>query len=510
MDNSIISDYFAQPMETEHWIWAMENHVIPWVKAKGKSYFELVRWVSINQRGVLNKIGREKFGELLITLFQPQLDVSDTPYSLKYNMDKFRFNDSFTRFELLPDSHLLNKMATELNVLFDMKDDADVITTTAAPTIESRLADYLHELETKTPYAKVLLHPTYCNFTATISMEHYMTKAFFNLGNPTMIMVYECVDAKVDAKVVAELAGQYMGDRRIKLFIVSPDGYDNRTYSVANERNVGLIQVDPSKPIEEASFVHWRTMAADNPQKILRDMLMGRASMSVPVVIGDGDYICTSLAEVLKRYGVRTDDGVHRVPLYTDEDIEHIAYTMISEEADMYAAQLKGFDYHSKNVPYCEINPYQIARSRGIKLGWKKMSNRAAINTRRHEMSLSKHVGRYSNSEAFSVAHEIGHDEMHSECGAHLSEDEERIKEHQANYFASCLLMPRELSRLMYEVYWKKEYHEEQVRPLRVDRERYFQSSLVQRIIGPCARHLNVSMEAMMLRLHDIGLVVFC
>lgn len=511
MDNVSVLECFAQPMEMEHWCWSMENHVIPWVKSKNKSYWEVVRWTSIHQRRVLKEISREKFCELLITLFKPLLDPGDSPSSLKSSMNIFKFNSELKFFDKLGDSHLLKILVAEVDSLFDKQDDSDVTTTTVVPTVQSRLMDYLYDLQSKLPFARVLLHPTYCNFTATVSMEHYTTKAFFNLGNPTMITVYECVETKVDANVVVGLAGQYMDDRRIKLFIVSPNGYDNRTYSVADNRNVGLIQVDPSKALEDSCFVHWRTMAGENPQMIMRDMLMGRVPMSLPLLIGDGSFFSISMTEVLSRYGFSTTDGVaNKAPLYTDDDIEQIAYAMVKNKAEMYVSQLKGFDYHSTKVPYFEIDPYEIARNCGIKVRWKKMRNMADINTRRHEMSLSNNVTRYSNSEAFSVSHEIGHNELHSDVSGVLLEDEKRIMEHQANYFASCLLMPRELVRLMYEIYWKKEYHKEQVRPLFVVHDRYDQSPIVQRIIGPCSRHLNVSMQAMMYRLHDLGLVVFC
>ena len=91
-----------------------------------------------------------------------------------------------------------------------------------------------------------------------------------------------------------------------------------------------------------------------------------------------------------------------------------------------------------------------------------------------------------------------------------LSATDKKIMERQAHYFASCLLMPREVTRTMYEIYWKKEFHSEYVKPLAVIKEKRYESGTFQRVIGPVARHLNVSMDALMWRLYHMGLVVFC
>ena len=147
------------------------------------------------------------------------------------------------------------------------------------------------------------------------------------------------------------------------------------------------------------------------------------------------------------------------------------------------------------------------------------MHQKANINLKSHEVTLSKKVNAFSDQERFSMSHEIGHDVLHSlrekalandGIPRELRSDEKKVMEQQANYFASCLLLPREMTKLMYEIYWKKEFHSDNVKPLYVNQKEYYKKRIFQRIIGPASRHLNVSMEALMYRLHDIGLVVFC
>ena len=511
MDNIIASDFFARPMEMDNWKWAMENHIGLWVEAKGKSFWEVVRHVSIS-RGVLKDISRENFGKVVLKLCPSLFTSSVTPLSLKYDMDKFRYNRDYSNYDKLPDAHILRKLEAEVHALLDMKQDHEPAT--SVPTIESRLGDYLYELKEKYVNIRIKERPTYCNCTATFSMEQYMSRAFYNLEKPSQIMVFECVNDKVNSTTVAQLAGQYMPERKIKLFIVSNCGFDTKTYSMAETREVGLIKIDPKQPMDDSCFVLWRSGDSTEQIHSFELMLEGKVPMSVPMIIVDGNKRFTSFTRMLIRYGFLTAEPEFRqIHTYTHDEIEHIAYSMVKDDTDNYVALLKDFDYNRRDVPYLEINPYQIARKRGIKIRREKSHNLAKFNVRKHEVTLNKRIRPYSERERFSMGHEIGHDELHVKCGydnsINFSRDERVLMESEANYFASCLLMPREPTRLMYEIYWKKEFHDDNVKPLTVNKDLRYKSSLFQRIIGPASRHLNVSMDALMYRLHDMGMVVF-
>ena len=508
-------------MEIEHWKWAIENHVGPWVEAHGKSYWEFVKFVS-QRRRILKTISRSKFAELLLHYFPSLFKPNDTAVSLKYDMDKFRYNKILKDYGHNADKEILT-LEEELNALFDIEMEQSNTTMTATPTMESRLEEYLNILVDNSMYARIVTRPTYCNFTATYSVEQYMTKSYYKLGQPSQIMVFECVDDKVDAVKVSQLAGQYMPERNIKLFIVSTKGYDNHTYATAKSRGVGLIQIDPSVPMTEMCFVLSRSEASCELKKLFWEMFEGNEDMTYPMIIVDGGYVGTSLLQVLKQYSISVvESQPWGAPMLSRKDIEEIAYSMVKDEAEAYAKLLSSVDYREKGVPYCEISPYNIARQLGIHIKRKNLSRmhqKANINLKNHEVTLSKKVEAFSNQERFSMSHEIGHDVLHSlrekalandGIPEELSNDEKRVMERQANHFASCLLLPREMTRLMYEIYWKKEFHSDNVKPLLVSQKEYYKNKIFQKIIGPASRHLNVSMEALMYRLHDIGLVVFC
>lgn len=523
MDNNIYLRYFSQPMEMDHWKWAIENHVGTWVKTHGKSYWEMVKFVSM-RRHILKNVGREKFAELLLHLFPALFESTDTATSLKYDMDKFRYNRDLYDYGHLSEDHILKTYEKELNELFDKEDDDETnISMTTIPTMESRLEEYLFKIVDSSMYAKIISRPTYCNFTATYSIEQYMTKSFYNLGQPTQIMVFECVEDKVDANKVTQLAGQYMYDRKIKLFIVSTKGYDNQTFATAKNRDVGLIQINPSIPMTEMCFVLSRSAVTCEQKDSFMKMMYEDDELPVPMLIADGSYIGTSLIQELKRYAISVvESQPWGAPLLSREDIEKIAYDLVKSEAKEAVNLLKGVDYRKKGVPYCGIDPYAIARQRGIHIKWGYLSAKhqmANINIKNHEVTLNKGERRYSYRERFSMGHEIGHDTLHSlrnkalsneGIPKELSKTEKKVMEQQADHFASCLLMPREMTRLMYEIYWKKEFKSDKVKPLHVVKYECYSSGVFQRIIGPASRHLFVSMEALMYRLHDMGLVVYC
>ena len=110
----------------------------------------------------------------------PSLFKSTTVMSLKYDMDKFRYNRELYDYGHLPDDHILKHFEKELNELFDKEMEPSNITMTAIPTMESRLEEYLGKIVDNSMYAKIVTRPTYCNYTATYSVEQYMTKSFLN------------------------------------------------------------------------------------------------------------------------------------------------------------------------------------------------------------------------------------------------------------------------------------------------------------------------------------------
>lgn len=487
---------------------------------KDRSFWELVRYVS-QQRGVLIKnLGREKFGDMLIHLCPKAVSKSDTKGSLKYNMDKFKFNNKLNEdaFKKLPDKHVLRQYVDELNSLFDERpaqDTTNVEKTTY--TIQDRLKEYLDADVDKEQYAKVLVRPTYCNYPSTFSVEQYVSKRFYEEGRPSRIIVYECVDGRVDDSKVVQLAGQYMEDRRIKLYIASMYGYSNRTISVASNRYVGLIRINPNKVLDEKCFTLPRSSEDYGWRSRCNLMLKGQLEMTVPIIIRNAWHISVSLADELAIYDIAVKDSARLdVPVLSYEVIEAKAYELIKVEVEKYEKLLSGFDYRRHDVPFCVIDTYKLAYQLGLSVEWCNLSEKhqlAYIDMVHRRMVLSDKVHHFITRERFSMGHEIGHEVLHSDLGfdsfietnstLSLDIDKRKLLERQANQFASCLLMPERIVRELYRIYWQKEFGSYEVQPLKYNGP----IDVFQRIVGPVSRKMDVSMEAMKIRLTKLGLI---
>ena len=520
MDNEEFFKYFKQPMELDSWVACVNGEVGKWVSKKGLGYWELVRFVS-KRRGILkNDVGREKFGEILITLCHNAVSKNSTPTSLKYNMDKFDYRNELEIFERLDKRHLLVSHVEELNTLFDLQDrDMSSSLPDGENSIEQLLRTYLKTTVNTQKYAKVCERPTYCNYTSTFSVEQFVSQDFYDNGRPSHIIVYECVDKRVDDNMVLQYASRYMNDRRIKLYIASPYGYDNHTISTADARQVGLIRVNPDQQLNEHSFILPRSQETHSVSFEYKRMMKETQEMVVPLIIRDMGHYTNSLAEELKFYKVEVNDGnLHVVPDLSDEEIEEATLTLIQNDVSFYESLLVNFDYHRHDVPKCIIDPFQIANQRQLKVVRKNLSDLhelAYIDLTNRIVYLNTRVETFSPRERFSMGHELGHDVLHGKLNVSsfydnsstisVSSNQQRMLEKQANIFASDILMPARLVKPLYEIYWHKEFGSGDVRPLSLSFDAK-SVGIFQRVAGPVSRKMGVSLEAMKIRLLRLGL----
>ena len=248
-------------------------------------------------------------------------------------------------------------------------------------------------------------------------------------------------------------------------------------------------------------------------------MLKGQLEMTVPIIIRNAWHISASLADELAIYDIAVKDSARLVvPVLSDTDIEAKAFDLIRVEVEMYEKLLAGFDYHRHDVPYCVIDTYKLAYQCGLSVEWCDLSEKhqlAYIDMAHRRMVLSEEVHHFITRERFSMGHEIGHEVLHSNLGIEsfvetnstlsLNINERQRLERQANQFASCLLMPERIVRELYRIYWQKEFGSYEVQPLKYD----VPIDVFQRIVGPVSRKMDVSMEAMKIRLTKLGLIKY-
>lgn len=515
---------FVQERVDDDWVWIIENRVGPWVAQKGNSgYWDCVNIYS-QYIGVLkNGLIRKDFAGLIVAIRPKGLKEGKTKEQLKGSMDQCPISLRLDGIENYSEDRERGRIIKELKELFsapipgNRQEDINF-------TVESRMKEYLEKRVATDKYTKICNGETYCGYTTTLSIEKYASEKFMNNKMPSLILVIECIEGKVSDDTISMMVGRYGTDRKIKLVIASPLGFDERVKCLAKSRDVQLIRVNPKYEVTENDILTPRMEGGCSVHHYEQNMLSDIVPMTVPLVIQDGHYITTSLTDFLKRNGIPVNNpGSAHAPKLTHEFIEDMVSQIIKVDVDVYVDLLKrcGVD---DNVPYCIIDPYEYAARDKLKIirsDLSKQRHLGHIDMKKKVVRLSDKLKERDPRDNFSMAHEYGHHKLHShpkfreflerdaELAAEASSDiwEKHWLEVQANDFASCMLMPREIVEILYNLYWHKWFKCNQVKPLCVKAPMYWDRNF-QNVVGPVARHMGVSLEALSIRLKEMGLLV--
>lgn len=515
---------FVQERIDEDWVWIIENRVGPWVGQKGNSgYWDCVniysQYIGILKKGLI----RKDFAELIIAIRPKGLKDGKTKEQLKGSMDQCPLSLKLNQIETYTENSECGKIVKELNGLFSApvplsKQESSV------HTVESRLREYVEKRVATDQYARIFKGETYCGYTTTMSIEKYATEQFMNNKMPSFVLVFECVDGKISDDTISMLAGRYMTDSKIKLVIASSSGFDERIKKLAASRNVRLIRVNPKYEISGNDILTPRMEDGNSVHDYEHRMLSDLVPMTVPLVMLDGTYTTTSLVDFLLRNDIPVNNpGTAHAPMLTRRFIEDLVSQLIEKDVKKYVALLKRCGVNDK-VPYCIIDPYEYAGRERLMICRSDLSkdrHLGHIDTQKKRVWLSDKFEEGDPRDRFSMAHEYGHHKLHShpkfreflERDAELEGEaasdiwEKHWLEVQANVFASYMLMPREIVELLYNLYWRKWFKSDEVKPLYVKAPVYGDRDF-QNVVGPIARHMGVSLEAMSIRLQEMGLML--
>lgn len=515
---------FVQERIDEDWVWIIVNRVGPWVAQKGNSgYWDCVniysQYIGILEKGLI----RINFAGLIVALRPKGLKEGKTKEQLKASMDQCPLTLKLNKIDTYAEDSECGKIVKELNDLFNApiplsKQESSVY------TVESRLKEYLDKRVATDQYVKICKGETYCGYTTTLSIEKYASEKFMNNKMPSFILVIECNEGKVSDDYISMMVGRYGTDKKIKLVIASPLGFDERVKKLAIIRDVQLIRVNPKYEITENDILTPRMEYGISLNSYKLKMLSGQVPMTVPLVIQDSFYTTTSLTAFLNRNDIPVNNpGSAHAPMLTHDFIEDVVSNIIKEDVEKYLVQLKHCGLDDK-VPYCKIDPYEYAGKDRLIICRSDLSEHqhlAHIDMQKKRVWLSDKYEEGDPSDRFSMAHEYGHHKLHShpkfreflerdaKLAAVAASDiwEMHWLEVQANIFASYMLMPREIVELLYNLYWRKWFKCDIVRPLYVEAPFYGDRNF-QNVVGPIARHMGVSLKAMGIRLQEMGLMV--
>lgn len=514
MHNIENNKLFHQPAEADNWVWRIENGVGDWIKKKNdKSFWYLVLWESKQMSVLKENVTLRDFSRLLVQECEDVLLESDTEDKIFHSLEKFKYKRDLKNFEKIPEKSIVRGFVNEVSALLTA--DVPSLTATDEFTLEQRMEEYLNSTTASENHTKVCIRPIYDGKTATMSLENYVSQRFMDEHRPSRTVIFECVNETVTEEKVDMIYGRFCSLSNTKLFIASTHAFSSNVKKEAERHDIGLVLVNPQYKVNEHCFILPRVRGDQPSEEVLwLRMLEGKEKMTVPILAYDDGRIDDSLSFILYKHALCEKKNLFvAAPYLSDSEIEAEALRLMKPQVDKFVLLLRQCGPDDK-VPYCVIDPYSLAESMGLTVNRGKTGRHLGqIDFDHKEVTLSDRQEYDDPSDRFSMAHEIGHQIFHHPVSEKLKDGHHHIVtyakkwlEHHAHYFASCLLMPAPVISLLYEIYWKKEFKNETVRPIYVDKG-YYYDPIFQRVIGPVARKMKVSKQAAYIRLHKMGLI---
>ena len=546
MIDADLASLFLRPEEAANWIYAMENGIKDWISKNNKQYWEIVRYVSM-QRGILGKLEkdgktvrltRKDFAQVLLKFCPDAIKEGETDNTLKSNMEHYQFLKELKNIDAQLSGHLVRHHIKDVENLLDQKPLIELHEEEVKPTLEDLVEDYLRqEVEEKNtngfPITKVCIRPQYDDVCPAISVETYCSEKLLKDHKPSLIVAYEFVDGILQKSKLNEFVGQYYG-KNVKLFIVSSSGLLPDVRALATERNIGYVRLNPNSKMTSEDYILPRSI--EDYTKFQHDLkvLTGEKSMTTPILIMDGSKLTSSLADVLNENGVAVK--IHRllnIPFLSNDEIEKRANELTEEDVKERIRMFKRLST-LKIDPSIDlldnadlsIDPFEYAESCGLNYHTEEIDELqlGCLDVEKDHVILnSKGLDNY-NRYRFTMAHELGHYILHSplfkeqgvvsvgesEKTLSISISDSRRLEHQANLFASFLLMPKVLVATLYIHFFEIRIHQvygDSFSALWYNPSQPETWAPYKNVVVSIAHILGVSQQALTIRLKSLGLL---
>lgn len=504
---------FGDTEKAEKWVKAINCRIAQWVGKKNKSYWYLVMWVSKDLCLFEKHVTQKDFCKLLIEECRSSLPEGATEVNVFHSMEKFKFRKDLRNFSKLPENNIVCKAVDELKELLQKDEDE---AKSFGSNIETILERHVKEL-VKSENQGFKLRPIYDHKTVSMAVKIFPNKRFQKQDKPSTTMIFQCYDREVCVADIYELHSIFTRRSGVfKIFVASGKYFKKNVLYQAEACSIGLIRINPDSRFNKVNYELPRSAANGREESLLRDMLDGKVEMNVPMIVSDGWSISSSLAHILHRNFLSVSRSARRRdPILTNTEIEAIANSFTQEYVNEFKRHFHD-GLPSANDFSCSINPYEIAIDRlGFYIRREDVGNmKSFMNYKTKHVVLNRNVKCGSAVDRFSLAHETGHYVLHSALMlsqnynyATLDSSEKKWFEHHANMFASCLLMPADIIRPLYEYYFRKMLHTDTVKPLEI-KGSIDEDSISRSIVRQIAWRMKVSVKAAMIRLVKMGLAV--
>ena len=519
-----------------------------WIKKNNKQYWDVVRFVSL-QRGVLGKLQkdrktmnlhREDFARILMKYCPEALDKSDTVKSLKSNMEQYKYAKKFRNLSIVLETHEVRLHIKAVENIFDEVPVIEEQNEHVKPSLEDILNNYLHSIveEKKDgfPCSKIVIRPQYNNTNPAIAIETYKSKAMLDDKLPSHIEAYEIIDGVLEKGKLSEFIVDYENIPNIKLFVVSAHGLKPEICKIAREKNVGYVRLNPDKDMTSDCYVLPRSI--NDYERQLHDMkvIEGLQPMSVPLLVFDRDKITASLSDSLNEYNVAIKPHQKlRINYLKKEEIEKRVNAITAPFVDEKISEIRMlWDLAQKATfrPYdlfanadFSIDPFSYADQVGLKhdvRAFEDESQLGLLDITKKQVFLNSSCMNNYERHRFTMAHELGHYILHfpifekmsvvsvGDTDSTLDEGSKNRVEFQANLFASYLLMPEKLIiylySVLYQMYEINEYGGS-IRYIYYSPNQKETWPLYNNVVGTMSRILDVSIQALEIRLQELNLL---
>ena len=517
--------YFKSGEVDQKWVQFIKTNAADWVNEKrNQSYWALILLHSKLNDVLVDSISVESFAKIVVELRPDFFTKPDAAKKLKSSIYAYKHSVSIKKFDSLSPDSEVRKLIDEVDNLYNQSTENFAETSTSSNSAEDILRHYLEQTIAIGPFTKIHEHPTIGRYTATFSVETYMSQEMMQKNQPSTTIAFMYDHEKVTDSKINMYMGQYQKNVS-KLFIVSDKGFYREAKIVANDNKIGIILINPELQEHPVKVIISRWNESHNRNRSYRHMLCGIEKMVEPIIIDDGYHITTSLTDTLLRAGIPVKNNVQMiVPYLTDHEIESEAMKLIQHIVDHQMAILSKLTY-KEEIPHFEIDPFELLRLLGLTVEMRNLDGKhqlGYIDFENKVVVLDKNVT-FEPRIRYSAGHEAGHYQLHSnlkfpklydndsslsvmsECSPQASH---RL-EYQANRFASALLMPEPVIRRLFEIFQQKHLGPDYTGPIAFGNSKQDLINYLG-IVNPLAKRLNVSKEAAKFRLKDLGLILEC
>ena len=539
------------------WIAAITKHVAAWVAEKDKAAWEIVRFASDRNGFVKPKVGRPVFANMVYAFCKEVLPKDETTAKIKHNMERSKYNKELKDFDHLPESNLTRGLVEEVSNFLKtvVVDDRKDIPHTIASRLEAYLRATVKEDANTMPCSRIRINPDYGNdMTPNLSIEKYVNKTLLDQKKPSYIEAYECLSDELKKDTLRVYIQKYADRRDIKLFLVGQHGLSNDVYELAADKSIGYVLINPRHEMTSDSYLLPRSVGDANSTRNYREMLTGQKPMQTPLLICQGEHVTPSLAESLQARAIPIKASFAlKAPKLRNEEIEAKANELTSDyvntfkehyseltkvlsiESPILVKKRKTGRNYVEKKPHLEWNDisfdvFQKVQRQGLEYEYSDLPSGqlGCINLQEKKILLNNAGMDNYQRLRFTMAHEYGHYVLHSDLlksqGINsfgdtedtitdlltIRDEERKWLEQQANHFAACLLMPKDIIVLIYCTLHKKyieDVYNDPLGPIYYNEHQPETYKTYNIIVGGMAKLLDVSKQAMELRLISFNML---